>query len=426
MISQRTTVTARRGAILIWIALFMLVLIGFVGLATDTGLVVLSANELQNGADASALAAAQLLRANQNAARTAAVNVANANMAANSNVVLSPNNGNAADGDIVFGHYDRQERTFTPTTNSPNAVKVVARRTTTEHGAIPLIFGSAFNANEANVSRTAIAMVGGGSGQGIIALCGDCSCALRMTGNAGAEVDVGGIQVNSDDDCAICLTGNADLIAPEVNVVGDYCLTGNSDIDGNINTDASSVPDPLASLPAPTWNPSNNLGSINVSSNNSPPPFQPGYYSGGIRLSGNSSTTLLPGVYILGGQGLQVSGNANLFAEEVMFYIIPNGSVNLSGNGDIHITPPESGDYEGVSIFQARNNARAASITGNADLDLQGTLYFPAAEVSLSGNGDGFGNQLIAWTVRITGNGDLTINYNGNFPAAGNTVFLVE
>jgi len=413
----------RRGAILIWIALFLLVLVGFVGLATDTGLVVLSANELQNGADASALAGAQLVRTDQAAARQLAANVGAANNAAQSSVALDLNNGNADGGDIVIGRYDREAGTFTATTESPNAVKVVARRTSSAHGAVPLVFGSVFSVNDANVSRTAIAMVGGGTGAGMIALCNDCPCALRVSGNVEVSVNDGDTQVNSSDDCAVCGNGNPEIDTPNLNINGGNCFNGGVDVTGNINTGAPQVADPLAFLPEPTWSPGNDLGTINV--NNGNHTFSPGYYSGGVRLSGGN-TTFQPGIYVLNGRGLDIGGNANVFAEGVMFFIVGSGNVEINGTGNIHITPPESGIYEGITIFQARNNTNESVIIGTGLLDLEGTLYFPAAPLEIGGTGDGFGNQLIAYTMWIHGNGDLVINYDGSFPAAGNTVFLVE
>ena len=87
---------------------------------------------------------------------------------------------------------------------------------------------------------------------------------------------------------------------------------------------------------------------------------------------------------------------------------------------------PEVDVYEHVTIFQSRSNTNESRIIGTGLLDLQGTLYFPVSALEIGGTGDGFGNQLIAWQIWIHGTGDITINYDGAFPAAGNTVFLVE
>ncbi len=52
----------------------------------------------------------------------------------------------------------------------------------------------------------------------------------------------------------------------------------------------------------------------------------------------------------------------------------------------------------------------SSRIIGTSLLDLRTTLYFPCADVELGGEGDGFGNQVIAWTVWIHGTGELAMD----------------
>jgi len=40
--------------------------------------------------------------------------------------------------------------------------------------------------------------------------------------------------------------------------------------------------------------------------------------------------------------------------------------------------------------------------------------------------GDGFGNQLITWSLEVSGTGDILINYDGRNKAPGLKAFLVE
>ena len=72
----------RRGAIMIWVAVAGLALVGLAGLAIDTGFGLTAANQLQVAADASALAAAKYVLTNQVQARQSAHDVAYANKAA--------------------------------------------------------------------------------------------------------------------------------------------------------------------------------------------------------------------------------------------------------------------------------------------------------------------------------------------------------
>ena len=432
----------RRGIANIWVALLALLLIAFAGLACDAAYVFLVAHQLQNAADAAALAGAQQVRLDVEAAWQATLDMAQRNHAGGEPVRLTENPANEPNGDIVIGLFLRQTTPpgageFTPTFNGPNAVKVVARRVSDSlGGAVPLLFGSIFGVKTINVERTAIAMAGGGTGAGLIALDPTERESLRVYGTVTLTVNDGAIQVNSNHSQAVYAGGDVVIDAPNLNVWGDVRFVGGAQFNGDLNTDAPPIPDPLAFLPAPTWNPANDLGTISVTGGETVN-LEPGFYSGGI--SANSGVvTLAPGIYILDGEGLNITGNTIFTAEGVMFYITGTGTscLDLTGTGDIRITPPDPdlyiytdpqvNAYEGVSIFQDRTNTNDARIIGTSLLDLEGTLYFPKAHIELGGTGDGFGNQLIANTVEVGGTGTITINYDGRFPAPGFRSWLVR
>ena len=147
----------QRGAALVLVLLSLLALIGMVGFAIDWTMIVLTGQQLQAGADASALAAAARMGNSLPGAHQTALDVALENIAARAPIQLAPNPTNDPGGDIVFGVYDRAARVFTPTTTDPNAVKVVARRTEdSPAGATPLFFGHVFGRNTADVGMFAM------------------------------------------------------------------------------------------------------------------------------------------------------------------------------------------------------------------------------------------------------------------------------
>ncbi len=424
----------RRGVALIWVVITLLMLVGFAGLALDTGFILLVRNQLQNATDASALAGVRVVRDGAVDARLAAVGIGLANDAAKAPVQLAMNDANAADGDIVIGRYHRGDDLFTPTLDWPNAVKVVARRTDTSLGGpLPIIFGRVFGVDTVNLTTPAIAMIGGGTGGGIIALCPDCECSLRVNGTVSVDVDGAPIHVNSNAECAVCTSGSALIVdAPslEVHPDGGVCTNGNPTIPDIV--ESPPIPDPLACLPPPTWSPANDLGTVELTGGETLN-LVPGFYSGGISVN-NGVCNLASGIYVLDGPGLYIRGGI-FTAEEVMFYVTGTGVVDIAGNGETTVTPHQNGLYEGVSIFQARGpggdfaengQCGESRIIGTSLLDLQGTLYFPCAPLEVGGTGDGFGNQLIAWTMWIDGTGDLTIHYDGDEVAPGDSIFLVE
>lgn len=421
----------REGVALIWTALIMVVLVAFVGLAVDFGLMVWTGQQLQIAADGSALAGAQWVHTDEVMVRDQAQLVASSNVAGGVNIQLDRNDGNAAGGDIVIGRYDRDERTFDPD-GFPNAVYVNARRTAaSQNGALPLHFARIIGFNATDMQRDAIAMIGGGTGTGMLILDSDAECALTIRGNPTVELGGGAIQVNSTNSCGTCLTGNPEIISSGFNMVGDACLTGvNEDDVPPLNPNSPPIPDPLASLPDPVFDPSDDLGTISGGGNKN---WLPGYYSGGIDLTGGTHT-LAPGIYIIGGDGIDIRGNTNFIADGVLFYV-DEGPVNINGNGDILIRPldpdvntdiSEAGIYENVAIFQARDNDSEGLVNGTADNTFEGTYYFPNNKINLGGTANQFGDQFIAWQAEIFGNGEIILAVDGSIPAPGSRVFLVE
>jgi len=459
---------ARRGAIAVWVAIVGVVLIGFVGLAMDAGVVLLAGSQLQIAADAGALAAARLVREDVLAARQAAYDIAYENKAmlfatkAPGPIRLDIDADNMAPGDVVIGHYFRfadefhdccPEPCLCPTLESPNAVRVRARRTSTSlDNHVPLVFGAVplFNVEGIDVTRSATAMIGGGTGPGMLVLDPDGECALDIRGHVVIDLESApgydgdtAIQVNSDDPCAFCGNGSFEIHAPNTNIVGmdpGYCIDGSPEVDTYLNPDSAAVPDPLAYLVAPSIGP--NRGSINPSTD-APTYYPPGYYAGGMKISGSRNVLLgtaspgqPPGIYIVEGAangstgGFQTTGGASVTALNVMIYV-KSGKLDLGGGGVTRITPmteEHNSDtyYIDVAIFQARDNFTESRITGNANMDLQGTYYFPRNRLDIGGTGIAIGNQLIAWQLYLHGTGEFTIMYDGRFPAPGSKVFLVE
>jgi hypothetical protein len=138
----------------------------------------------------------------------------------------------------------------------------------------------------------------------------------------------------------------------------------------------------------------------------------PGIYKQ-IAVSGNGQLTMEPGIYIIQGGGLSVSGNGTVTGSNVMIYNGLGGSgcsgaIDLSGNGAITLSAPTSGTYAGILIFQARNNSRALTFSGNGTFQLGGIVYAPDALLSESGNGQTNTNLIVDQLV-ISGNGTFAV-----------------
>lgn len=431
----------RRGLAMIWVVLLGTVLIGMVGLAVDWAYCVQVAQECQNTADAAALAGAVRVRDGAAEARAAAIACALANRAAGRGVRLADNPGNGAAGDIVVGFYKASDRSFTPGLTGANAVKAVVRYTGTSlNGAVALVFGPAFGKQAAGITREAIAVIGGGTGAGLICLNEDEKWTFRLSGNVTLDVNDAvnpsnpgaAIQINSQSAEAIKVDGtSAILTASAINV---YATTGDPPppevYDGPTNFSRPPIPDPLEYLEPPPLGTEQFPNTVKVA-NADTRTLDPGYYPGGILQTGGN-LTLNPGIYCLGGEGLDITGG-NLTAHGVMFYILPGTNktaVTLTGNGIVDITPMplESVPYGGIAIWQSRENTNPANLQGtNQFTGIDGTLYFPTSMVNITGTSDNFAIvQMIASQVGISGRGTVSINYDGRKQALGSNVYLAE
>ena len=424
----------RRGVATVFVAVSLVGLVGIVGLASDAGLVVLAENQLQVAADAAALAGAQYVATNISQARTAAVTTGGANLILKQAIQFNSNAANSATGDVVVGQFNQSTNVFTPTLTSPNAVMATARRTTGSlSGPLPLVFGPIFGVQTVEVQRSAIAIVttSAGGGAGLLVLNPTASGALKLSGNGGVTIINGNVQVDSNNSTAVTGSGNANLTASAINVVGGDNFSGNSGANGTLKTGAANMADPLSGLAEPTEG--SNLGTVSLSGNSSKT-LNPGYYSGGISATAQGKVTLNPGIYILDGAGLQITGNASITASNVLIFVTGKGSVNLSGNGTVAISPPDptvnnyagAATYQGIAIFQSASDSSGMAISGNSNMNISGAIYAPSAAMSLSGNGGTIGSEIIVNTATITGNGAVTINFNDAKPPTSTTVYLVQ
>jgi len=406
-----TSRTRLHGVATVYVVVIMLAMLAVLGLAIDTGYVFLTAHQLQNAADAAAMAGAEKVPFSTSQAVTDAVAAAATNTAAKSPVTLTAAN------DVFIGYYDRATQTFSANTAPYNSCKVIARRTTgSANGPLPLLFAPIFGITTSEVSRQAIAM-NRQLGAAILLLSPNANPALMLKGSGSTKEKIvatnGAVVVNSNSSTAVQWTGNPYITASEFDIVGNdtAVATGGVYPSGGLLLNAPVEPDPLAALPAPPTG-------ITQSQPASGGTFQPGYYPNGISVGG----TLSPGIYYIE-KGISLNGNAALSGTGVMIYLA-SGGISLNGNTSIDISAPTSGTYAGISYFEARTNSSPVDLRGTTGFNDTGTLYFPAGDVTLRGTPNSYGNQLIANTLTIAGDG--AINYDGRNPIGRHGAYIVQ
>src|SRR6185503_6476445 len=157
-----------RGAVAVMVAIMLTVLLAMAAAALDIGHALVARNELQNSADAGALAGAralgvlyegmtpaamgtyQLSGGDAATIMTAVQSTAVLNAAAGVNVTVNA-------GDVQIGLWNSATRTMTPTVNQPRSVRVITRRDGTANGPISTFLAGVIGMTSMNVNAVATA-----------------------------------------------------------------------------------------------------------------------------------------------------------------------------------------------------------------------------------------------------------------------------
>jgi len=202
--------------------------------------------------------------------------------------------------------------------------------------------------------------------------------------------------------------GNADVNAVTANV---GTITNPGNFTGILNVGVTDTADPLASLPTPVWDPTLDLGTVDMSGGSAV--LSPGFYSGGISLTSSAIVFLDPGLYILDGFGLDMAGQSSIFGQGVTLFITGTGTIDMTGGGSVNLGPPDSGVYRDVLLFVDRNIGGDVDMAGGGEFKTNGKLYAPSSMVDISGHAgvDGdprFGWLLVSKDLRLGGTGTIS------------------
>lgn len=162
----KNSIRRKRGVVLLFVAICLMLLVGFVAMAVDVGYLYVIKARLQTTADAAATAAVTQLP-DTDAVLALAQEYAGKNM-------LSGVHGTVLAGsDVVIGNWDPETQNFTPGLDPLNAVRVITRRAEANGNPVQLFFGGALGFNQSDAAATSIAAASGASSdcfnEGIIA-----------------------------------------------------------------------------------------------------------------------------------------------------------------------------------------------------------------------------------------------------------------
>ncbi len=141
----------RRGSVLIYATVCMVVFFAFVSLAVDFGRVQLAKTELQGAADAAALYAAKGVASGTGQIRTRAKAGASDNKSDGIAVTLK-------NADIEIGRWDKIARTFTVTNSQKNAIRITATKSAARGTAVQTPFAKFVGFSSMDMKAVAIAV----------------------------------------------------------------------------------------------------------------------------------------------------------------------------------------------------------------------------------------------------------------------------
>ena len=346
------------GQTIIMAALVMPLLLGFVALAVDVGITFRAEREMQTAADAGAVAGAAEIDFGDVVTAARASSTLNGVTNGVNGATVAVNNPPASGAHAGDGNY----------------VEVIVTKTQ------PTYFMNVFNRGSMTVLGRAVAGHRP-SNACIYVLNPTAPQAMKLSGSFDVSTPGCGVIVNSNSPNALQFTGaGGTLTAGSVAVNGGV---GGQIGDSNPPPVAgvASQSDPLAYVNAPAYNTSDiPCGAVPSTST-----IGPSTAGGTVCYAGNvtlSNKTMSPGVYVFTGN---VSFSGTVTGTGVTFYLL--GGLNAS-NGTLHLTAPDSGPYNGLLIFAARDNPNWLVFDkGNASGILNGIIYAPDSNMYLHDSG---------------------------------------
>ena len=277
-------------------------------------------------------------------------------------------------------------------------------------------------------TRSASVKVKPGAQACVLALDQHADSAVSLQGSANVAMSGCVIAANSDAADAVNRGGSAIVSAGCVSTVGGAqgLTPPNATLTcGAPRENQYASFDPLADVVPPAYTlclPVPNGKTVTLS---------PGTYCDKT-LSGK--ITLNPGTYIMRNVTIKPGGNGSLSGQGVTIFLMENSQLYINANEQVNLSPPSSGSYAGITIYQAHGNTQALTLNGGSGSLVSGFIYAPDAAITYAGNSDmsaqGSCLRLVGDTISMTGNSavksDCTAELGNRAMYAGRMITLVK
>lgn len=388
-----------------------------IGLALDTGQLFVARRAAQTAADAGAWAGAAVLYAGGSAAqaRTAAATDATRN--------------GYTDGGFI-----------TVTTASPPATGTYAgdpgyiEVTITEEVVTRFLFGAS-SGRTATTVRAVAGLARSGSGEAVVVTRGSGSGTLTLSGSTRLTVVGGGTSTNSTSNTAVNIGSGGLLTGTFHRVTGNVSGTVAGRMSPAPTVGVAATADPFAAVAGPS---TTSLPVFAGQTIATPVTLSPGVYTGLVTVGNGGTASLGAGNYVFRA-GLRTTGTGSLVLAGSGGVLLYNanasypaaggscGNISLAGTGTMTLSASRTGSYAGMLLFQDRSCTNGAAISVRTGTSLSGTLYVPAATLTITTvNSVAIASQIVAYELTVTGNNTLTMTFTPASVTGSRVPSLVE
>jgi hypothetical protein len=390
-----------------------------IGLALDTGQVFVARRAAQTAADAGAWAGAAVLYAGGSAAlaRTAATDDATRN-------------------GYTAGTYITVTTASPPTSGTYAADPGYIEVTITEQVLTRFLFGASAGRTAVTV-RAVAGLARSGTGQAVIVTRASGPNTFAVANNARFTITGGGTNTNTNNNNSVQVGSGAMLTATFHRVTGNVGAADAGRMSPTPVTGVVAAADPFLTLAGPTTTGVPVYGGQSIT--NATVTLNPGVYSGLITVGNNGIARLNTGNYIFRA-GFTTTGSGSVVLAGAGGVLLYNanasypaaggacGNLSLAGTGTLTLSASKTGSYAGMLVFQGRTCTNGAAITVRTGTSLSGTLYVPAATLTINAaNSVTIASQIVADQLSITGaNNTLTMTFTGAAVAGTRVPSLVE
>ena len=354
----------QRGATAILFALCLPVLVGFVALAVDLARLNLTKVELQNAADAAALAGARSLTdagsyPNWSEAEATARSVAKQNYA---NAALIQDVNVSTDS----GYWNIPNRSYSPSHVSTNTIDVPAVHATVSISGLNLFFAPIWGIAQSNVQATAIAMITGPGGPFDYAI---------FSGSTSNNLSINGSTYNIEG--SVHANKNVTINGSSITITGAAEARGTVTTNGSNIHIGSTLPHDTRDISMPDYSAS--LAAAAAAAHQT--------YTGSKTINGSSITS--NPIYVQGSPGtVTVNGSSFTATGAVM----ADGNITVNGSG------MASGNSQ-VCFYSKNGNIY---INGSS-YTLNGVLYAPNGSIYINGSSITINGSVVGKQVNING-----------------------